>query len=320
MFRSKMGIFSIRSIVLLLILIFPSGCIPPDNPQPASSASNSLTNMPFDLQGHRGARGLVPENTIPAFIYALDQGVTTLEMDVVISQDSQVVVSHEPWLSSQICSKEDNTPVSEEEEKELNMFQMTYDAISTFDCGSRGNPRFPNQVPMKISKPTLAQVIQEAENYVQNNEIPPVRYNIETKSSPEGDGIFHPAPDVFTKLVLSVISEFGIMDRTTLQSFDVRTLQVAKQEVPEMSLALLVGSHEQMNFDEWLDHLGFIPDIYSPYYQLVDSTLVENVHAREMQLIPWTINTLEEMQELKALGVDGIITDYPDIGRILLEE
>ena len=309
-----------RYIVLLLIFVIPSGCKPTATDLPKAPEANSITEMPIDLQGHRGARGLVPENTIPSFIYAIDQGVTTLEMDVVISQDSQVVLSHEPWMSSQICSKSDGTPVLEEEERELNMYQMTYDEISTYDCGSRGNPRFPRQVPMKISKPTLFQVIEEAEKYTQNKNIPAVLYNIETKSSTEGDGVYHPTPAVFTKLVLDVIAEAGIMERTTLQSFDVRTLQQAKQIAPEMSLALLVGSHEQMNFEAYLDHLGFIPDIYSPYYKLVDATLVERAHSKGMQLIPWTINTLEEMQELKNLGVDGIITDYPDIGSALLSD
>ena len=309
-----------RNIVLLLLFVISLGCNPQEPAESQASLSTTVETIAFDLQGHRGARGLVPENTIPSFIYALEQGVTTLEMDVVISSDNMVVLSHEPWFSSQICSKGDGTPVTEHEEKDLNLYQMTYEEIRTFDCGNRGNPRFPRQTPLQISKPLLAEVIQAAETYTSENSLPPVRYNIETKSSPETDDTYHPTPDTFTELVLGVISSHGIMNRTTLQSFDVRTLQEAKQREPDMSLALLVGSHEDMNFDAWLEHLGFIPTIYSPYYKLVDATLVENVHARDMQLIPWTINTLEEMQELKALGVDGIITDYPDIGRSLLNK
>ena len=309
-----------RNIVLLLLFVIPLGCNPNKSTESQASHSSPLDTHAFDLQGHRGARGLVPENTIPSFIYALDQGVTTLEMDVVISSDSKVVLSHEPWFSSQICSKSDGTPVTEEEEKELNLYQMTYEKISTFDCGSRGNPRFPRQTPMQVSKPLLEDVIKEVEQYTSANNLPPVNYNIETKSSPESDDTFHPAPDIFAALVLEVVSRHGIMNRTTLQSFDVRTLQEANVREPDMSLALLVGSHDDMNFDAWLEHLGFIPAIYSPYYKLVDATLVEQVHAKDMQLIPWTINTLEEMQELKTMGVDGIITDYPDIGRSLLNE
>ena len=310
-----------RNILLLLPLILAIGCNPETSSQQEEPSDvQTLTQMPFDVQGHRGARGLVPENTIPSFIYALDQGVTTLEMDVVISRDSMVVLSHEPWFSSQICSKADGTPVGEEEEKALNMYEMTYEEIRTFDCGSRGNPRFPRQIPVKISKPLLSEVITEVEQYISEKGLAPVGYNIETKSSPTHDDVYHPEPAVFTALVLDTISRQGIMNRSTLQSFDIRTLQEAKKQAPDLNLALLVGSHDDMQFDAWLDHLGFIPDIYSPYYKLVDDSLVQQVHARGMQVIPWTINTLEEMQELKTMGVDGIITDYPDIGSALLNE
>ena len=99
----------------------------------------------FDIQGHRGARGLEPENTIPAFILALDSGVTTLELDVVITKDKQVVVSHEPWISSSICLDTAGNAIPEKDEKKLNIYQMTYDQVAKYDCGSKGNDKFPQQ-------------------------------------------------------------------------------------------------------------------------------------------------------------------------------
>ena len=307
-----------RMIFLLALLAHLFGCTP-DNNHSSSDVTEVGSPMSLDIQGHRGARGLLPENTIPGFLHALELGVTTLEMDVVISKDGQVVLSHEPWFSHEICTQPDGSPISEGEDEMHNLYELTYEEIKQYDCGQMGNARFPNQKGMPVHKPTLNEVIERAERYIQENGRSEVAYNIETKSQPARDHIFHPPPDTFAQLVLDVIKNQGIEERAILQSFDVRTLQVAHEVAPNVQLALLVGSHEQMNMDEYLDHLGFIPGIYSPYYQLVDEALVQQAHAKGMQIIPWTINTLEEMQSLKTLGVDGIITDYPDLGVQLLE-
>ena len=117
----------------------------------------------LDIQGHRGARGLMPENTVPSFIHALTLGVTTLELDVVVSRDSQVVVSHEPFLSSTICLSPDGKAIPVEEEKRYNLYQMDYDDIRRADCGSKGNPRFPEQRKMAVAKPLLTEVIDSVE-------------------------------------------------------------------------------------------------------------------------------------------------------------
>ena len=309
-----------RILLLLILSVLPFGCAPGENQPSDQLEDNEVSVMALDIQGHRGARGLLPENTIPGFLHALELGVTTLEMDVVISKDGQVVLSHEPWFSHYICTKPDGSPVTEEEEKSLNLYQLTYTEIRQFDCGMRGNARFPNQKSMPVHKPTLNQVIEAAEGYVQETGRPEVAYNIETKSQPARDNIFHPPPDTFAQLLIDVITEQGITERATLQSFDVRTLQVAHEVAPDLQLALLVESHDERNMQEFLDYLGFIPSIYSPYYRLVDQSVVEMAHDKGMQIIPWTINTLDEMQAIKELGVDGIITDYPDIGMQLLDK
>lgn len=272
----------------------------------------------FDVQGHRGARGLLPENTLPAFMKALELGVTTLEMDVVITKDSQVVVSHEPWFSSVICTQPDGSPIPENEDRSFRIYDLTYEEVTQFDCGSRGNPRFPQQEKMAVVKPLLRDVLAMAESYTKaRNQT--IRYNIETKSTPEGDAVMHPDPETFTRLLYDVVVDVGVKERATLQSFDMRTLQVARQMDPSWQLVLLIGGNGDAGLEDNLETLGFIPEVYSPYYRIVDAALVEAVHAKGMLLIPWTINTLEEMQQLKELGVDGVITDYPDLGVQLLD-
>ncbi len=312
-----------RLTLFLMVQLAFFSCAAPENPaiqHPPISTMSSETSI--DLQGHRGARGLLPENTIPAFERAIDLGVTTLEMDVVISKDNQVVVSHEPWFSSHICSLPSGAPVPLAEEKNFKLFEMTYEEISQFDCGMRGNPRFPSQEKMRVHKPLLKDVIRFAESYASDKQNGPasILYNIETKSNPAYDNIFHPEPEVFARLLMDVLEAEGIKERTTIQSFDPRTLQVVHKEDASLVLALLVGNHDDLDFAGHIENLGFVPHIYSPNYALVDQPLVNELHARGIKVLPWTVNTLDEMQTLLALGVDGIITDYPDIGQQLIQK
>ncbi len=270
----------------------------------------------FDVQGHRGARGLAPENTLPAFRLALDLGVTTLELDTVVSADEEVVVSHDPYISSLFCSHPDGTPVQPEEERELLIYQMPYAEVARFDCGSRGNPRFPEQEAQPVSKPTLREVVRFAEAYTREHDLPPVFYNVETKSKPEGDGRLHPPPSVFIGLIWAIVEAEDIAERFTLQSFDVRTLQEVRHSGLPIRLALLIedtGRSPEKSFRSGLGALGFVPDIYSPDFRLVDEGVIEAAHRGGMLVIPWTVNEPEDMVRLRALGVDGLITDYPNL-------
>jgi glycerophosphoryl diester phosphodiesterase len=275
----------------------------------------------FDVQGHRGARGLAPENTLPAFRRALELGVTTLEMDTVVSADEQVVVSHDPWFSSVFCAHPSGAPVRPDEEADLRIFAMPYARVARFDCGSRGHPDFPRQERQAAIKPLLRDVIRMAEAYAHRHGRPPAFYNVETKSTPDGDGTLHPEPEAFVELLWEVVAREGVADRLTLQSFDVRTLQAARQMRLPIRLSLLVadtGRGLGESLREGVRALGFAPHVYSPDFRLVDAAAVERAHADGMAVIPWTINVWDEMERLQALGVDGLITDYPDLGMRLL--
>ncbi|GAB4404552.1 MAG: glycerophosphodiester phosphodiesterase family protein [Bacteroidia bacterium] len=264
----------------------------------------------IDLQGHRGCRGLLPENSIPAMLHALELGVTTLELDVVISADGQVVLSHEPFLSHEICLGPDGETLAAGSEAAYNLYQMDYATIRRCDCGSLPHPRFPTQRRMTVHKPLLSEVFDSVELRQTALQRPPVRYNIETKCTPAGDGFFHPLPADFVGRLLAVIDAKGLRERCTIQSFDVRTLQVLHEQGTAIETALLVENEDGLEAN--LARLGFVPDIYSPYHLLVDAALVDACHARQMRLIPWTANEPDDIGRLLALGVDGIISDYPD--------
>lgn len=273
-------------------------------------SSCAKTQNPLDIQGHRGARGLMPENSIPAFMKALEEGVTTLELDVVITKDKQVVVSHDPYILADICSKPNGIPVSEEEEKRLNIYQMDYSEVVGYDCGIRGNKRFPEQEKIASIKPLLIDVISMVEDYIRENGFPKVGYNIEIKSIESEYGYSQPQVDEFSKLVLEVINRRLTNDRFTIQSFDFNVLKYLHKSNPTVRLVVLIENTE--GIDANLEMLGFTPEVYSPYYILLKKKDIDLIHEKGMKVIPWTVNDRKVMERLVADGVDGIITDYPD--------
>ncbi|MDX1530584.1 MAG: glycerophosphodiester phosphodiesterase family protein [Rhodothermales bacterium] len=297
--------------LLLLGLLAALPCCSGSQPMPPPTSDS------FDVQGHRGARGLAPENTLPAFRRALELGVTTLELDTVVSADSQVVVSHEPWFSAEICAHPDGRPVEEAEAEDLLIFQMPYAEVARYDCGSRGHPRFPGQAAQPARKPLLAEVFDLAETYAREHGLPPVAYNVETKARPAWDGRRTPDPETFVRLLWAEVEAADVAGRFMLQSFDVRTLQAARERGLPIRLSLLVERPEEpveplAALETGLAVLGFTPDVYSPDYRLVDATVIERARVLGVSVIPWTVNERAEMERLEALGVDGVITDYPD--------
>lgn len=267
----------------------------------------------FDKEGHRGCRGLMPENTIPGFKKALDLGVNTLEMDVVITKDTQLLLSHEPFFNHEITTKADGSFVEESEEKTLNIYEMMYEQTLQFDVGMKPHPRFPKQQKIAVHKPKLADVIDSSEAYAKEKSIAPPQYNIETKTKPETDNTYHPKPDEFVELLVAVIKEKGIEERTIIQSFDIRTLQYLHSKYPTIKTAYLYEPPSDKSLTERLKDLGFTPTIYSPDYSTLTPEIVKECKAAGIKVIPWTVNEPEKMKELKQMGVDGIISDYPDL-------
>jgi glycerophosphoryl diester phosphodiesterase len=263
----------------------------------------------IDWQGHRGARGLAPENAVPGFLRALSfEAITTLELDVVISADGKVVVSHEPWLNPKICLDVSGEPISGNEK--INLYAMKYKSIKKCDCGSKGDSSFPEQIAVSSYKPLLSEVIREVKKYCKDRNRPLPRFNIEIKSNPAYDGSFSPQVDDFAEIVRTEIKRLKVEKKMYLQSFDVRVLRYLHKKEPDWVLAYLVEKVGVLR--QQIDELGFKPAIYSPNFSKVTQATVEECHRLGMKIIPWTVNETAQMKKLLQYGVDGIITDYPN--------
>lgn len=264
----------------------------------------------FTIHGHRGCRGYLPENTIPAFFKAIDMGCHFLEMDVVVTKDKEVLVSHEPWLNHEICLAPDGQVLNPSNEKNYNLYEMTYAQIKQIDCGSIGHPRFPQQQPMRTYKPSLRDMIDAMERYTQQNGLLPISYNIEVKRLPEDDGIFHPNGFEFSSLIIDILREKNVLQRSQFQSFDIECMQIARKLAPELRLSFLVDNDK--NAEENIKDLGFMPPVYGPYFQQIDEEMMQYAQSNNLKVIPWTINEKTDMHRLIKMGVAGLISDYPD--------
>ena len=273
---------------------------------------NTDTLPAFDLEGHRGGRGLMPENTIPAMLHAIDLGVTTLEMDIVFTKDMQPILSHEPFFNHDITTKPDGSFVTPAEERSLNIYTMPYDSVKRYDVGMKPHPKFAEQKKIAAVKPRLVDVIDQVESYLNKNKKKNVFYNIETKTNKATDNIYHPEPAVFVDALMKVLIQKKITSRVIIQSFDFRTLQYLKEHYPYMKTALLIEDYDKRSFEEQLALAGFKPTIYSPAYKLVTRKLVDDCHSKNIKVIPWTVNDKTIYDSLVAKKVDGVITDYPD--------
>ncbi len=265
------------------------------------------------IQGHRGCRGEFPENSLPAFQHALEMGVEVLEMDVCMSADGQVLVSHEPYMNSLYAIKPDGTPVLKSEENALNVFKMNYSEIRKFDVGSRGNFLFPEQKKVYAYKPLLEEVFQLAENFRKKTG-KKIYYNIEIKSDPKEYGVSQPATvDEFSEKVWAIMAKNVRPEFIILQSFDFNVLKYWHKSIQSghfsrVDLSALVTRKAPAITCK---DLGFTPAIYSPNFTSLTKDIVNDCHAKGMKVVPWTVNELTDMKEMIQIGVDEIITDYP---------
>ncbi|RZK25866.1 MAG: glycerophosphodiester phosphodiesterase [Hymenobacter sp.] len=245
-------------------------------------------------------------------MHALALGVDVLEMDVVISADQQVVVSHEPWLSARLGRGPAGERIAASEEHRYNLYQLPYATIQHCVVGEWPHPDFPTQQPSPSYRPLLRELLRATEAACQRLGRPPVGYSIELKSTPEGDGIFHPVPTLFTKLVLAEIQAAAVQLRSTLLSFDRRILQAARQVAPAQRLCLL--SETDVPAASLFQQLGFVPEVFGPDFSLLSLTSARALAAAypTLRLVPWTVNHETDMRRVLEWGVAGITTDYPD--------
>lgn len=261
----------------------------------------------IDIQGHRGARALYPENSLTGFAYAATLPVRTLELDLVCNQHGDVVVSHEPWFNPVICLGPDGDTLTEP----LNLFPLDLQTIQRCDCGSLGNPRFPQQRKMQTFKPTLEQVVEKVQTVPRPAGLPPVRFNAEIKHDAELVGSHFPPAAEAARIILAEVERLGIADLTTIQSFSAEVMEAVHAQAPGMQTAWLM--EDEVTVEQALSRLSFRPAIYSPYHKLLTAEEIKRAHAAGVAVIPWTVNDPERMAELLAWGVDGLISDDPGL-------
>lgn len=244
------------------------------------------------VHGHRGARAVLPENTIPAFEYAIAAGVDVLELDLGVTKDDVLVVSHDPQLHATLCSGP---------RERVAIRELTLAELKRYDCGSRRNPGFPKQKTVPgTAIPTLDEVLALAPRGE-------FEFNIETKIFRQAPQ-YTPSPEQFSSLLLQAIRRHKLEKRVIVQSFDFRTLHAMKKLAPEIRLSALYDGPAK-DFVDIAREAG--ASIVSPQYKLVTKDQVKKAHAAGLQVVPWTANTPEEWRRLLDTGVDAIITDDP---------
>ncbi len=271
-----------------------------------------------EVHGHRGCRGLMPENTIPAFTKAVDLGCTWLELDVVMTGDGEVLVSHEPWMDHRICRTSNGDSIAPGIERSFNIFRMSLAEVQAFDCGSAEHPDFPGQEHQRLHKPTLREVVEAVDERAGESGMSAVSFNIEIKSEPGLYGTYQPEPAAFAKAVVSVIDELHLDERCIVQSFDPAVLEAVHAIDPALRLSLLVENTD--GIDTNLKRLSFTPAFYSPAFEQVDQAAVDKLHALDIEVAVWTVNEEADMRRMAALGVDAIITDFPDRALRVVED
>jgi len=294
----------------------------------------------FDLQGHRGARGLMPENTLPGFAKALSIGVTTLELDLAVTRDFEVVVIHNPRFEPEIARDANGAWLKQ---SSPSIHSMTLATVKTYDVGrlnpaSRYARRYPDQQSVDGSSvPTLGEVF-ELVNKSANQQ---VRFNMEIKSNPERPELTHAAEE-FVRTVVDVIRAYRMQSRVVVQSFDWSALREVQDIAPDITTSYLTADQKWLSnlqagrpgASPWLNGLD-VDDFdgsavraikaaggatWSSYHKEVSVDSIKLAHELGLSVNVWTVNDPGRMRELIAMGVDGIITDYPDRLRQVLTE
>jgi len=295
-------------------------------PLPTASAEP----VGFDLQAHRGGRGETTEESLRAFAKSLELGVSTLELDIVITKDGQPLVWHDPTIDAAKCA--DTAPAFAADPAYPYVGKLVHDLtlvqIRTLDCGKRLT-EFPNAEVVRGNKiATLPDLFALTDSYHAG-----VRFNIETKVQADKPGA-SAGPQEFVDVILAQVRSAGKIDRVEIQSFDWRTLPMVHRAEPSIPLVALYDGQTWAPESPWLagENAAAIgdpmigaklvgADIVSPEYPLVDGKrYVDHAHSLGLKVIPWTVNDAATMREQIADGVDGLITDYPTLLRGVLAE
>lgn len=258
------------------------------------------------IYAHRGFRGLMPENTIPAMKNALKKGADVLEMDIAFSEDRQAIVSHDPWMDSLITLDPQGNSIAKGEA--LPFLKMKYDLIKKYDVGTQQHRDFKKQVNFKVYIPRLADLIDSVETFANQNNLKKPWYSLETKTAIKRDHKSQPAPEEFVNLLMKVVKSKGIEDRVIIQSFDPRTLEIIHRDFPHIPTMLNVNKG---TLEENLSRLTFKLDYYAPIPALIDQELIVKCQKMGIKILCGNCNDKKEIDRILTLGIDAYCTDYP---------
>lgn len=272
--------------------------------------TNQILSKEVEVIGHRGNVSSYPENTIEGFLSLLEIGADALELDLVISGDREVVVSHEPYMSASNMLTPDGSYIKKSEEKNYLLYKMSYDLIRKFDSGSRGNKKFPKQKSFPAYKPLLKEVFAKIEAETSTGKYSPLTYYLEIKSEPDGYGITQPFPEEYVDLVVAEVRKARLEERVVYKSFDAKLLNRLHLKFPESQISYLLY---KTSIEEGLKLLDFKPEILSPYFkQLKNREKVMSLQQQGFKVIAWTVNRPQHIKEMLNFKVNGVISDDPE--------
>lgn len=261
------------------------------------------------IHGHRGARGWRTENSIDGFCHAIELGAHFVEMDIVLTKDEEILVSHEPWMNGSICTHPDGTIIPEEEERQRNIYEMSLIEAQSYHLGELRQERFPNQKRGITFKPSFAEVLREV-HHMASKHPNFLGFNIEIKSRQEWDNVYHPTPMEYARLVLRRLHDLSHPYECIIQTFDFRLLEALHRMKCPYPLVALAESEEECRYA--LEKISFTPWGIGPHFSMVDEQLVHHCHGAKLELLSWTVNEENDILALAKLGVRHIISDYPD--------
>jgi len=265
-------------------------------------SSQNPINNPL-IFGHRGCRGILPENSIEGFQEAIKLGIDGIEFDVVVNKDKQIVISHEPYMDKRYCLMPDGTEIKNE--KKLNLYQMSQVEIQEFDCGSKLHPKFPKQKKIKTHKPLLQDVLSTVN-------LKDIIILFEIKSEKRHYGKYQPNPEEYVRIILSEVENYEFKENIIFMSFDSNIINEIHKKAPQYKSVYLTYS-PFASVKNSLKDLDFKPYALGMYSPSISKREIKIAHELNIKTFAWTVNSDKEFLKLKRYGIDGVITDLPGV-------